>query len=171
VSLLPIAAISWSGQVLSRSSSRVRSPGSSTGAVALRSQTALTGSDWLRTIRQREQGQPTCTGETCCALNGPYFVFRASRPALVRPEWSVSESDGQDAEAAARAARRAALKQYRKFSHNTPGRRDNSGKTRARHLHIGAPLPCGKADREGHLVCAPGSHTRDVRGSINAHTI
>jgi hypothetical protein len=50
VSLLPIAANSWSGQVLSRSSSRVRPPGSSTGVVVLRSQTALTGSVRPRTI-------------------------------------------------------------------------------------------------------------------------
>ena len=86
VSLVPIAAVSWSGQVPSRSSSRVRSPGSSTGAVALRSQTALTGSDRPRTIRQREQGRPAGTRETCYVLSGPCFVFRASRPALVRPE-------------------------------------------------------------------------------------
>jgi hypothetical protein len=33
-----------------------------------------------------------------------YFAFRASRPALARPEWSGSESDGLGAEAAARAA-------------------------------------------------------------------
>ena len=50
LSLLPIAANSRSGQVLSRPTSRVRSPGSSTGAVVLRSQTALTGSDRSRTI-------------------------------------------------------------------------------------------------------------------------
>jgi hypothetical protein len=49
-SLLSIAAISLAGQVLSRPSSRVHSPVSSTGAVALRSQTALTGSDWPRII-------------------------------------------------------------------------------------------------------------------------
>ena len=86
MSLLPIAAISWSGQVLSRSFSRVRSPGSSTDAVVLRSQTALTGPYRPRTIRQREQGRPAGTGETYCVLSGPCFVFRASRPALVRPE-------------------------------------------------------------------------------------
>ena len=42
-------------------------------------------------------------------LSGPCFVFRASRPALARPERRASESDGLGAEAAARAARRAAL--------------------------------------------------------------
>jgi hypothetical protein len=42
--------ISWSGQVRSRSSLRVRSPGSSADAVVLRSQTALTGSVRPRTI-------------------------------------------------------------------------------------------------------------------------
>jgi hypothetical protein len=36
---------------------------------------------------------------------------------LARPERRASESDGLGAEAAARAARRAALKTYRKFSH------------------------------------------------------
>jgi hypothetical protein len=49
-SVLPIAANSRTGQVPSRPSSRVRSPGSSPGAVALRSQTALTGSARPRTI-------------------------------------------------------------------------------------------------------------------------
>jgi hypothetical protein len=45
VSMPPIAADSGTvGQVPSRPSSRVRSPGRSTAAVALRSQTALTGS-------------------------------------------------------------------------------------------------------------------------------
>ena len=44
-------------------------------------------------------------------------AFRASRPALARPERSASESDGQGAVSAARAARGAALKPYRKFSH------------------------------------------------------
>ncbi len=86
MSLLPIAANSWSGQVLSRSSSRVRSPGNSTDAVALRSQTALTGSDQPRTIRQREQGRPRVHSGTYCVLSGPCFVIRASRPALARPE-------------------------------------------------------------------------------------
>jgi hypothetical protein len=104
VSLLPIAANSWSGQVLSRSSSRVRSPGNSTDAVALRSQTALTGSDQPRTIRQREQGRPRVHSGTYCVLSGPCFVIRASRPALARPERRASESDGLGAEAAARAA-------------------------------------------------------------------
>jgi hypothetical protein len=46
-----------------------------------------------------------------------YFAFRASRPALARPERRASESDGLGAESAARAAWRAALKPYRKFSH------------------------------------------------------
>ena len=82
VSLLPIAAVFWSGQVLSRSSSRVRSPCNSTGAVALRPQTALTGSDRPRTIPQREQGRPACMDETCCMLSGPFLSFRASRPAF-----------------------------------------------------------------------------------------
>jgi hypothetical protein len=50
VSLLPIAANSWTGQVLSRPSLRVRPPGSSTVAVALQSQTALTGSARPRII-------------------------------------------------------------------------------------------------------------------------
>ena len=58
VSLLPIAAIPLAGQVLSRSSSCVRSPGRFTEAVALRSQTALTGSAWPWTIPQREHGHP-----------------------------------------------------------------------------------------------------------------
>jgi len=40
-----------------------------------------------------------------------------------RRSGSASGSEGERAVAAARAARRAALKQYRKFSHNTPGRR------------------------------------------------
>lgn len=44
VSLLPIAATSKPGQVLSRPTSRVRSPGRFTDAVVLRSQTDLTGS-------------------------------------------------------------------------------------------------------------------------------
>ena len=57
-SMLPIAAISLAGQVQSRSSSRVPPPGSSTAAVGLRSQTALTGSDRPWTIPQREHGHP-----------------------------------------------------------------------------------------------------------------
>jgi hypothetical protein len=44
-----------------------------------------------------------------------FHAFRASRPALARPERRASESDGLGAEAAARAARRAALKPYRKL--------------------------------------------------------
>ena len=43
-----------------------------------------------------------------------YFAFRASRPALARPEWSVSESDGLGAEAAARAAPRGRLETVQK---------------------------------------------------------
>jgi hypothetical protein len=58
VSLFPIAASTLAGQVLSRSSSRVRSPGSSTGLVVLRPQTALTGSGQPWTIPHREQGTP-----------------------------------------------------------------------------------------------------------------
>jgi hypothetical protein len=58
VPMLPIAAISVAGQVQSRSSSRVRALCSSTGAVALRPQTALTGSDRPWTIPQREHGHP-----------------------------------------------------------------------------------------------------------------
>ena len=60
--------------------------------------------------RPREFGPVAARGILC---------FRASRPALARPERSSSESDGQGAVAAARAARRAALKPYRKF---WPGR-------------------------------------------------
>jgi hypothetical protein len=118
VSLLPIAANSWSGQVLSRSSSRVRSPGSSTGAVALRSQTGLTGSDRPRTIRAAGAG-------TTPRAHMKLAVGRAARISSFAPadrRWpgrsgSASGSEGQGAEAAARAARRAALKPYRKFSH------------------------------------------------------
>jgi hypothetical protein len=62
VSLLPIATISWSGQVESRLSSRVRSPGSSTDAVVLRSPTALTGSDRPRTILAAGAGTPRLHG-------------------------------------------------------------------------------------------------------------
>jgi hypothetical protein len=55
--MLPIAAISGTlGQVQSRPSSRVRSPGSLTDAVVLRSQTGLTGSARPRTISQRGHG-------------------------------------------------------------------------------------------------------------------
>jgi hypothetical protein len=116
VSLLSIAANSGTlGQVQSRPSSRVRLPRSSTGAVVLRSQTALTGSDRPGQFRQREQGRPTCTDETCCMSSGPSFMLFA--PADRR--WpgrsgSASGSEGQGAVAAARAARRAALKTYRK---------------------------------------------------------
>ena len=118
VSLLPIAANSWTGQVLSRPSSRVRSPGSLTGAVALRSQTALTGSDRPRTIRQREQGRPAATDETCCRSSGPGFMlFAPADRRWRRRSGSGSGSEGERAVAAARAARRAALKPYRKFSH------------------------------------------------------
>ena len=108
--LLPIAAISWSGQVLSRSSSRVRSPGSSTGAVVLRSQTALTGSDRPRTIWQREQGRPACADETCCMSSGPRLHISRQPPGVWRRRsGSASGSAGERAVAAARAARRAAL--------------------------------------------------------------
>jgi hypothetical protein len=46
-----------------------------------------------------------------------FHAFRASRPALALPSESGSGSGGVRAVAAARAARRAALKPYRKFSH------------------------------------------------------
>ena len=82
VSLLPIAAISWSGQVLSRPSSRVRSPGSSTDAVALRSQTALTGSARPRTIPAAGAGTPTGTDETCCRSSGPVSCFSRQPPGV-----------------------------------------------------------------------------------------
>ena len=48
--------------------------------------------------------------------SGSHFVFRASRPALARPERSASGSDGQGAEAAARAARPDRLEAVKKFS-------------------------------------------------------
>ena len=56
VSLLPIAAISLDGQVQSRPSSCVRSPGRFADAVVLRPQTDLTGPARPWTISQREQG-------------------------------------------------------------------------------------------------------------------
>ena len=119
VSLLPIAAISWSGQVLSRPSSRVRSPGSSTGAVVLRSQTALTGSDRPRTIPAAGAGTPTCTDETCCTCQAARLsAFAPADRRWRRRSGSASGSEGERAVAAARAARRAALKPYRKFSHS-----------------------------------------------------
>ncbi len=124
--MLPIVATSLAGQVLSRSSSRVRSPGGSTDAVALRSQTALTGSDRPRTIRQREQGRPRAQMKLAVgrAARAPSFAPADRRwPGL---SGSASGSEGQGAEAAARAARRAALKPYRKSAHG-PGRGSGSG--------------------------------------------
>ena len=89
VSLLPIAAISWSGQVLSRSSSRVHSPGISTGAGVLPPQTALTGSAGHRTIPAAEAGTPTpsrLNPGDCCTSGGPgSYALRASRPASAPP--------------------------------------------------------------------------------------
>jgi len=56
-----------------------------------------------------------------------YFAFRASRPALARPERSGSESDGLGAEAAARAALWSRLETVQKvFTRRagpTPGQR------------------------------------------------
>src|SRR6185369_817884 len=72
----------------------------------------------------------------------PVLVFRASRPALARPERSVSESDGQGAEAAARAARRAALKPYRKSAHGPsrhPSRHRVGGLLGGRFQHVRKP--------------------------------
>jgi hypothetical protein len=87
--MVPIAAISLAGQVQSRSSSRVRAPGNLTGAVALRPQTALTGSARPWTIPQREHGHPPAESPvTTVGQQRPqgFAPFRASRPALARPE-------------------------------------------------------------------------------------
>ena len=121
-SMLPIAATSLAGQVRSRPSSRVRSPGSSPGGVVPRSQTALTGSDRPWTILQREHGHPAANARgNCCmssaARKSPLFAPADRR--WRRRSGSASGSGGERAVAAARAARRAALKTYRKFSHRT----------------------------------------------------
>ena len=47
----------------------------STGAVALRSQTDLTGSAGLGQSRQREQGRRALHDETCCMSSGPVSCF------------------------------------------------------------------------------------------------
>ena len=87
MSLLPIAANIRARQVLSRSSSRVRSPGSLTGAVVLRSQTALTGSDRPGTIPAAGAGTPPPARVKLAVYQAARLpAFRASRPALARPE-------------------------------------------------------------------------------------
>ena len=117
--MLPIAAISLDGQVQSRSSSRVRPPGSSAGAVVLGSQTALTGSGRPWTIPQREHGYPAAElPETAVGQRRPESLpsFAPADRRWRRRIGSVSGSCGVRAVLAARAARRAALKPYRKFS-------------------------------------------------------
>ena len=84
-SMLPIAAISLAGQVLSRPSSRVRSPGSPTGAVALRSQTALTGSDRPWTIPQREHGHPAAERPVTAVQRRPASLPPSRQPTGVGP--------------------------------------------------------------------------------------
>ena len=116
-SMLPIAANSWSGQVRSRPSSRVRSPGSSTGAVVLRSQTALTGSARPWTIRSGSRDAPQWTGELRRSSGPGLLAFAPADRRWRRRSGSASGSEGVRAVSAARAARRAALKPYRKFSH------------------------------------------------------
>jgi hypothetical protein len=120
-SMLPIAAISLAGQVRSRPSSRdARSPGSSTGAVVLRPQTALTGSDRPWTIPQRGHGHPRGWASiTAVGQQRPESLppFAPADRRWRRRSGSASGSGGVRVVAAARAARRAALKPYRKFSH------------------------------------------------------
>ena len=67
VPMLPIAAASLTVGLcwFCHPSSRVRSPGSFTDGVALRSQTALTGSARPWTIPQREHGPPAAAPGNC----------------------------------------------------------------------------------------------------------
>jgi hypothetical protein len=95
VPMLPIAAISGTlGQVRSRPSSRVRSPRSLTGAVALRSQTGLTGSARPRTISQREHGHlPSSRTPACLYVNGGSGdLYYSRQPTGVRRRRSGSAS-------------------------------------------------------------------------------
>ena len=127
VPMLPIAAATLAGQVQSRPSSRVRSPGNLTGAIGLRPQTALTGSARSRTIPQREQGRRLATDETpvtSCMPGGlPGSYLRASRPALA-PAVAGAPAGAEACAPWRRRGRpvRAALKPYRKFSHALWGR-------------------------------------------------
>ena len=108
------------GQVLSRPSSRLRSPGKLTGVVILRSQTDFTGPAQAGQSRPRDQDNPTCTCEPA--------VCQAARIRPLRHPPGVGAAvaaapGGAEACAvvAARAARRAALKTYRS-SHTAPGK-------------------------------------------------
>jgi hypothetical protein len=103
--MLPIAANSGTvGQVQSRLSSRVRSPGRFTDAVALRSQTALTGSARPGQYRQREHGHPLPPTDPECLLyvnGGPgIFCFAPAARRWRRRSGSASGSVGERAVAA-----------------------------------------------------------------------
>jgi hypothetical protein len=104
--MLPIAAISLAGQVLSRPSSRVHSPGTFHGRGCPAATDGL--DEFCSALDNRAAGAWTPAVEPCdccrsmAARKSP--AFRASRPALARPERRASDSDGLGAEAAARAA-------------------------------------------------------------------
>jgi hypothetical protein len=104
-----------------RSFRDVHWPGTSAGAVDLRSQTALTGSDRPRTIPAAGAGMPACTDETCCMSSGRFHPFAPADRRWRPRSGSGSGSGGVRAVAAARAARRAALKTVQKFLTRTLG--------------------------------------------------
>jgi hypothetical protein len=109
VSLLPTAASSaTAGQVPSRPSSRVRRPCRFTDAVALRSQTALTGSACRG--QSKSGSKPACTVERDLH-GGPVGVMFSRQPTGVGAAvaGAAGGSGGVRAVSAARAARRAGL--------------------------------------------------------------
>jgi hypothetical protein len=103
-SMLPIAAISLAGQVQSRSSSRVPPPGSSTAAVGLRSQTALTGSDRPWTIPQREHGHPAAELPVTAVCHRRPGSLRFSRQSTGAGAAGAGASAGAEASAPSRGA-------------------------------------------------------------------
>jgi hypothetical protein len=72
----------------------------------------------IRAIVRVPLSNPVAALRTIWLIAAPrHLLFAPADRRQCRRSGSVSESEGERAEAAARAARRAALKPYRKFSH------------------------------------------------------
>ena len=82
----------------------------------------------MRAIARVPLSNPAAALELSALTAAPKSsACRASRPALARPEWSASESDGQGAVAAARAAPRGRLETVQKVLTRERGQRGQRG--------------------------------------------